>query len=137
MLGESVRKFRYFNSHFNDGNSFLDDAKKFGWQFPKEPVTHSWQKMQQAVADYIGGLNWSYRTSLRTNNVTYFNSYGVFSGSHEITATNNRGKVEKLTADRFLVAVGLRPRYPDVPGAKEYCITRFVHFTKYSSFGTF
>jgi len=101
----------------------IHDAKKFGWQFPKGAINHKWEKMQQAVADYIGGLNWSYRTSLRANNVTYFNSYGTFSGSHEITATNNSGKVEKLTADKFLVAVGLRPRYPNVPGAKEYCIT--------------
>jgi pyruvate/2-oxoglutarate dehydrogenase complex dihydrolipoamide dehydrogenase (E3) component len=29
----------------------------------------------------------------------------------------------KLTARRFIIAVGGRPRYPDIPGAKEYGIT--------------
>lgn len=79
--------------------------------------------MQQAIADYIGGLNWGYKTALRSNGVTYLNSYGVFTGSHELTATDNKGKETKITADKFLVSVGLRPRYPDIPGAKEYCIS--------------
>lgn len=59
------------------------------------------------------------------------NSYATFTGPHEISATNKKGKVEKLTADKFLVAVGLRPRYPDIPGAKECCISRFVKFSEY------
>uniref|UniRef100_A0AC34QVS2 Thioredoxin reductase n=1 Tax=Panagrolaimus sp. JU765 TaxID=591449 RepID=A0AC34QVS2_9BILA len=101
----------------------IHDAKKFGWEIPKGEIKHDWKKMQTAIADYIGGLNWGYKTALRTAGVKYLNSYGVFTGSHEITATSNSGAVEKLTADKFLVAVGLRPRYPDVPGAKEYCIT--------------
>lgn len=56
--------------------------------------------------------------------VTYSNAYGVFTGSHELTTTNKKKKVEKVTADRFIIATGLRPRYPDVPGAKECCISR-------------
>ena len=28
-----------------------------------------------------------------------------------------------MTADKFVIAVGGRPRYPDVPGAKECCLT--------------
>lgn len=32
-------------------------------------------------------------------------------------------QVTKLTGDRFLLATGLRPRYPEIPGAKEYCVT--------------
>jgi thioredoxin reductase (NADPH) len=28
-----------------------------------------------------------------------------------------------LTSRRFIIAVGGRPRYPDIPGAKEYGIT--------------
>ena len=39
-------------------------------------------------------------------------------------AVNKRGKKELVTGDRFLIATGLRPRYVDVPGAKECCITR-------------
>lgn len=34
------------------------------------------------------------------------------------------GQQITVTADKFLVATGLRPRYLDVPGAREFCITR-------------
>ena len=33
------------------------------------------------------------------------------------------GKEKQLSAARFIVATGGRPKYPDIPGAKEYCIT--------------
>lgn len=57
--------------------------------------------------------------------VTYMNSFANFTGSHELTVKNKKGKLEKITADRFLIATGLRPRFPDVPGAQECCISRF------------
>ena len=37
---------------------------------------------------------------------------------------NRRGKEETITAARVVVAVGGRPKYPDIPGAQEYGITR-------------
>lgn len=36
---------------------------------------------------------------------------------------DRRGKEKTITSDKFLVATGGRPRYPDVPGAKEHSIT--------------
>jgi len=33
------------------------------------------------------------------------------------------GKERRLTAKDIVIAVGGRPRYPDFPGCKEYCIT--------------
>ncbi|KAH7726881.1 thioredoxin reductase 1 [Aphelenchoides avenae] len=104
----------------------IKDARRFGWKIPEGEVHLNWAKLKDAVQDHIGSLNWGYRVQLREKkavDVTYYNSYGVFTGSHEVTATNKKGKTEKITADRFLVAVGLRPRYPDIPGAKEFCIT--------------
>uniref|UniRef100_A0AC35ERS3 FAD/NAD(P)-binding domain-containing protein n=2 Tax=Panagrolaimus sp. PS1159 TaxID=55785 RepID=A0AC35ERS3_9BILA len=101
----------------------INDAKRFGWQIPEGQIKHNWIKMKDAIQDHIGSLNWGYRVQLREKSVTYLNSYGTFTGPHEISATNKKGKVEKLTADKFLVAVGLRPRYPDIPGAKECCIS--------------
>ena len=32
-------------------------------------------------------------------------------------------QVERLAADNFVIAVGGRPKYPDIPGAKEYGIS--------------
>ena len=37
--------------------------------------------------------------------------------------TDKRGKVTEITARKVLIATGGRPKYPDIPGAKEYCIT--------------
>uniref|UniRef100_A0A915BFN7 thioredoxin-disulfide reductase (NADPH) n=1 Tax=Parascaris univalens TaxID=6257 RepID=A0A915BFN7_PARUN len=101
----------------------IGDAKKFGWEIPEGDMKLSWEKMRNAIQDHIASLNWGYRVQLRERSVTYSNAYGVFTGSHELTTTNKKKKVEKVTADRFIIATGLRPRYPDVPGAKECCIS--------------
>lgn len=101
----------------------LSDARKFGWQLPAEKVNHNWSELVQPIQDYIGSLNWGYKVQLRDKNVTYFNATGEFADAHTIKATNRRGKETKMTADKFVIAVGERPRYPDIPGAKEFCIT--------------
>lgn len=38
--------------------------------------------------------------------------------------TKKNGKSDEITADRFLIATGLRPKYGDVAGVKECTITR-------------
>ncbi|KAK5975943.1 Pyridine nucleotide-disulfide oxidoreductase [Trichostrongylus colubriformis] len=102
----------------------IKDAKMFGWKLPEGEITHNWENLRNGVQDHISALNWGYRVQLREKQVTYINSYGRFTGPFEISATNKKGQVEKLTADRFLIATGLRPRYPDnVPGAREYCVS--------------
>lgn len=96
--------------------------------------------MKEAVQRHIANLNWGYKVQLRENNVTYLNAFAKFSGSHTITvsppspswyrcglpipiqATDKRGKVKTLSADRFIVATGLRPKYMDIPG-REFAIS--------------
>ena len=39
---------------------------------------------------------------------------------------DKRGRVTEMTAQNIVLATGLRPRYPDIPGAKEYGITRYM-----------
>ncbi|XP_078488103.1 thioredoxin reductase 1, cytoplasmic-like [Ciona intestinalis] len=101
----------------------IEDAKSFGWQLTSEPVKNKWEGMVEAVQNYIGSLNWGYRVQLREKKVNYVNAYAKFEDQHTITTVNRRGKETKMTADKFIVAVGERPRYPDIPGAKEHCIT--------------
>ncbi|KHN78441.1 Thioredoxin reductase 1 [Toxocara canis] len=115
---------------------YIEDAKKYGWEIPKGDVKLKWEKMKNAVQDHIASLNWGYRVQLRERMVTYLNAYGVFTGSHEMTTTTKKKKVEKITADRFIIATGLRPRYPDVPGAKECCITSH-EVTYLNAYGVF
>lgn len=39
-----------------------------------------------------------------------------------------KGELSIITANRIILATGERPRYPDIPGAKEFGITRFALF---------
>uniref|UniRef100_A0A8V5HDS8 thioredoxin-disulfide reductase (NADPH) n=1 Tax=Melopsittacus undulatus TaxID=13146 RepID=A0A8V5HDS8_MELUD len=100
----------------------LQDSRKYGWQY-EEQVKHNWETMVEAIQNYIGSLNWGYRVSLREKSVTYLNSYGEFVEPHKIKATNRKGQVTYHTAETFVLATGERPRYPGIPGDKEYCIT--------------
>jgi thioredoxin reductase (NADPH) len=86
-------------------------------------VNFSWEKLVTAVQDHIGSLNWSYRVALKDKNVDYQNSYATFIDPHTIKATTKRGKSTTYTSKYFVIATGGRPKYPDIPGAKEYCIT--------------
>lgn len=54
--------------------------------------------------------------------VKYHNAYAGFAGPHTIVLDNGKKK-ETVTADKILVAVGCRPAYPDIPGAREFGIT--------------
>lgn len=55
--------------------------------------------------------------------MTYFNSYAKFEDNHKVIAVNAKGKETILTSDKFIIATGGRPRYPNIPGAREYCVT--------------
>jgi len=100
----------------------IKDAKHYGWEVP-ETITHNWEKMVDAVQDHIGSLNWGYRVSLRDKKVEYINAYGVFVDPHTVECTFKNGKKQLYTARQFVVAVGGRPSYLEIPGAREYCLT--------------
>ncbi|ESO85238.1 hypothetical protein LOTGIDRAFT_235910 [Lottia gigantea] len=100
----------------------FSDAKSFGWDVNTE-VKHNWETMTAAIQDHIGSLNWGYRVQLREKSVNYINGYGEFIEPHTLKVTKKNNKVEEISGETFLIATGERPRYPDIPGAKEYCIT--------------
>lgn len=100
----------------------LEDARAFGWEFSEE-VKHSWTQMVEAIQNHIGSLNWNYRTQLRDKGVKYVNALSEFTDPHTIKHVNRRGKEETITGARIILSVGGRPKYPDIPGAKEYGIT--------------
>ncbi|XP_029811079.1 thioredoxin reductase 1, cytoplasmic [Suricata suricatta] len=99
----------------------VQDSRNYGWKI-EESVKHDWDKMTEAVQNYIGSLNWGYRVSLREKKVAYENAYGQFVGPHRIKATS-KGREKIYTAEKFLIATGERPRYLGIPGDKEFCIS--------------
>ncbi|XP_056384103.1 LOW QUALITY PROTEIN: thioredoxin reductase 3 [Hyla sarda] len=108
----------------------LKDSRKFGWEYD-EQVKHNWETMRDNIQNYIGSLNWGYRVALRDKNVRYENAYGEFVEPHKIKATNKRGKESFFTGEKFVIATGERPRYLNIPGDKEYCITSFFYDEDY------
>jgi thioredoxin reductase (NADPH) len=72
---------------------------------------------------HIKGLNFGFRADLMKLGAKYFNSYAKFLDDHTVELDNGKGKIEKVTAARFIIATGGRPSYPDIPGAKEFGIT--------------
>ena len=50
--------------------------------------------------------------------VEYINKLAKFKGANTVELTDVNGNSETVTADHILVAVGGRPTYPDIPGAK-------------------
>jgi len=94
----------------------VKDAKSFGWQV--EQPQHEWKKMVEEVQNHIGGLNWGYRVALREKNVTYLNEYATFVDKNTIKTTNKKGVEKTVTAAKFIIATGGRPRYPEIPGVE-------------------
>jgi pyruvate/2-oxoglutarate dehydrogenase complex dihydrolipoamide dehydrogenase (E3) component len=67
--------------------------------------------------DQLNGFFHCYRK------IDYYNGHGQFLDPHTVKVVVKGGKEHTLTASYFVIAVGGRPRYPDIPGALEYGIT--------------
>merc|ERR1719399_2174612 len=101
----------------------MQDAKSFGWGFDDEKMKHNWEEMVNNVQMHVKSLNFGYRSELMSNNVKYYNAFATFVDERTVEAVDKKGKATTITADAFVIAVGGRPKYPDIPGAKEHCIT--------------
>merc|ERR1712070_1003390 len=88
-----------------------------------------WEKMQKAITKHIKGLNFGSKTTLQTCGAKYYNAYAKFLDPHTLELDNGKGKVEKVTAAKIVLATGGRPSYPGIPGDKEFGITSDDLFT--------
>ncbi len=55
--------------------------------------------------------------------VTYLNEYASFEGPNTVKTVNKKGVAKSVTAASFILATGGRPKYPDIPGAREFGLT--------------
>ncbi|XP_077268268.1 thioredoxin reductase 1 isoform X2 [Temnothorax americanus] len=106
LLGEAIR-----------------EAATFGWQLDPKTVKIDWEALRTSVQNHVKSVNWVTRVELRTKKVEYFNALGHFKDAHTVVGTTKKGEEKVFTAKDILIAVGGRPRYPDIPGAVEYGIT--------------
>jgi thioredoxin reductase (NADPH) len=100
----------------------LEEYERVGYP-DKIKKEHNWQTMVGNVQAYIKKLNFGYRSQLRQKKVVYYNKLAKMVDDHTLELTDSKGVVEKVTANRILVAVGGRPNYGDIPGATELCIS--------------
>lgn len=99
------------------------ESASFGWPETEKKESVDWAKMVEGVQNHIGSLNWGYRVALRDKKVKYLNEYASFVDTHTLKTVNKKGVEKNVTAQNFIICTGGRPRYPDIPGAKEFGIT--------------
>jgi len=99
----------------------VHEAAAYGWQVT--PGKIDWHALTQSVENHIKSVNWVTRVDLRDKKVEYVNGLGYFKDDHTVVAVLKNKTEKVLTAKNIVIATGLRPRYPDVPGALEHGIT--------------
>ncbi|XP_035918561.1 thioredoxin reductase 1, mitochondrial isoform X1 [Anopheles stephensi] len=102
----------------------IHDSQPYGWKLPQpEAIRHDWATLTESVQNHIKSVNWVTRVDLRDQKVEYVNGLGYFKDDHTVVAVMKNQTERELRAKHVVIAVGGRPRYPDIPGAAEYCIT--------------
>ncbi|XP_054718869.1 thioredoxin reductase 2, mitochondrial-like [Uloborus diversus] len=101
----------------------IKDSKSYGWNFDESKIIHDWGTLKDAILGHVRSLNWGHRVQLKQKNVDYFNAKGSFITRNEVEILHKTGKKENFSAENIVIAVGGRPKYPDIPGALEYGIT--------------
>ena len=109
---------------------YVHEAMSYGWTKTKDcHCHHDWKALRTNIQHHIHELNGGYIRGLRSAKVEYINARGSFVDRHTIKChrpsqnPGQDGQVTDITARRIIIAVGGRPQYPTIPGAREYCIT--------------
>ena len=104
----------------------IEDAVAYGWDVgtvegakPK----HSWERLVGVVQSHVKSLNAGNLKQLKSQEVTYYNAFASFTDERTLRCVGPGGEETTLTADSFVLAPGGRPRYPNIPGAEEHCIS--------------
>ncbi|EDX00106.1 thioredoxin reductase 2, mitochondrial [Drosophila yakuba] len=102
----------------------VHEAVAYGWNVDDQNLRPDWRKLVRSVQNHIKSVNWVTRVDLRDKKVEYVNSMCSFRDSHTIEYVAMPGAENRqVTSEYVVVAVGGRPRYPDIPGAVELGIT--------------
>ena len=89
-----------------------------------------WTKMVTTIQTHIKTLNWGFKADLIKAKVKFFPCYASFIDPHRVQLRKANGDTSEVTAAKFVVAVGGRPSYPEIPGAREFGISSDDIFSK-------
>lgn len=101
------------------------DQISCGWTVDAQ-APHDWKKMISTVNNHIYKLNFGYYSELLDMGIDYKMAYATFpdpANPHLVELTNAQNKKETVTVDKVVLATGGRPRYLDIPGMRDLCIT--------------
>merc|ERR1711998_544133 len=73
------------------------------------------------VQNYIKSLNYGYKQELRSNDVTYLRALGTFADPKTMDldfGPGKEGENRQITADKFIIAVGGRPKMLECEGGQ-------------------
>ena len=93
----------------------FETAKSYGWDVGAP--TFDWNTLKTNTFNEIKRLNGIYDTMLGKANVDIYSGFASFVDSNTVEV-----KGEKITADKFIIAVGGKPYVPEMEGA-EHAIT--------------
>jgi glutathione reductase (NADPH) len=89
-------------------------AEGYGWSFPQKPQ-FSWDKLRGIKEREITRLSGLYENNLIKSGVTIFRDRAVVEGVNAVRLSHQE---TRLSAKHILVAVGGRPRVPDIEGCE-------------------
>ncbi|CAK8676960.1 thioredoxin reductase 2, mitochondrial-like [Clavelina lepadiformis] len=98
-------------------------AKKYGWIAETDLQKPNWNALSNTIQQYVRSLNWGHKVQLMQRNVSYFNAKGQFVDNNTIKAIDKTKKETLICGDKIVIAVGGRPRFPLIPGAREFCMS--------------
>ncbi|XP_065358331.1 thioredoxin reductase 1, mitochondrial-like [Calliphora vicina] len=102
----------------------IHDATKYGWKIPNEEnITINWTNIITEIQNQIKSTNWVIRVELRTKNIKYINGAASFIDDHTVRVKMKDDSEVQHSGRYIVIAIGLRPMYPNIPGAREYGIT--------------
>lgn len=99
-------------SYAADYRGHFTDARGFGWDTPAK-IPFSWEELIARKNSEITRLNGIYKTVLEKPGAQIINGYARFIDSRTIEIGEHI-----VTADKILIAVGGKPRRPDIPGGE-------------------
>lgn len=102
------KKFYMYASHYTDE---FKSARSYGWEF--EQPLFNWNSLKANTFNEIKRLNDIYDNMLKGSGVNIHKDFARFIDGKTIEIDN-----KKITADKFLIAVGGMPFIPDIKGAE-------------------
>jgi len=95
----------------------LHDAASYGWSVGE--VSHNSAELLQRVRAEVDRLNQLHIGFLEKAGVELVRGWGRFADANTVSVVDASGsELQRLRAERILIAVGGRPHRPDIPGAE-------------------